>query len=649
VIRRLAAACLAALAVSAAAGEFLSPPPALVLDGVPPVPAEVARKIAPYGEFRPHALLAWHPTKRAMLVRRRLEATAQVHLLDAPGATPRPLTDFPDPVASAAFEPTRGESFVFAMGRGGNEVYRLHRLEVATGALASLSPEGERVGAVAWNRQGDRIAYTTEAIDRNNPARRPRTTLFLADPANPGSAKELARFDSGGWGGLSFSEDGRRLVLVQSISSAESHLWVVAVPSGAKRRVTTRGKHPVAYAHPHFTKDGKALYATSDRGSEFRRLVRLPLAGGDERVLTGHIARDVDDFAVSFDAGRIAFLTNEDGGHVLRFLDLETLKEQPRPPLFDGVIGGLAWRPGSHEIGFHIASARSPGDVFSYDIDSNQITRWTRGNNPAVNTRELPEPKVVRWKSFDAREVSGLLYAPPARFSGRRPVIVKIHGGPASQARPGFLGRDNYFLAELGVAMIYPNVRGSAGFGKTFLGLDDGRRREDAVRDIGALLDWIRDQPELDADRVLVMGGSYGGYVALACAAHFPERIAGAVSTSGISSFVTFLERTESYHRDRRRAEYGDERDPAMRAFLESISPLAQAGRIAKPLLIAQGLNDPRVPHTEAEQIVASLKARGASVSYVLAKDEGHGFVRKPNADYLFYAIAEFARGALRP
>jgi dipeptidyl aminopeptidase/acylaminoacyl peptidase len=361
-------------------------------------------------------------------------------------------------------------------------------------------------------------------------------------------------------------------------------------------------------------------------------------------VITERHKFDVDSYDVSFDANRIALATNENGAHALRFYDATTFEELPRPPLFHGVIGGIEWRPKSDEVAFHITSARSAGDVFSYQLKENKLTRWTNGNSPEVNTSAFAEPRLVRWKSFDGIEITGFHYHPPARFTGKRPVIVNVHGGPASQARADFIGRNNYLVSELGIAIVYPNVRGSSGFGKTFLKLDNGTKREDAVKDIGALLEWIRQQPDLDAARVIVSGGSYGGYMALASAVHFQDRIAGAITSVGISNFVTFLERTETYRRDLRRAEYGDERDPAMRDFLESISPLNKADKITKPLLVVQGLNDPRVPYTEAEQIVAALRKRGTPVWFVLARDEGHGFAKKPNADYLFYATVEFAR-----
>ena len=645
--RFLLAATLFAASLASAQG-FVSPPPNLVLDGVPPIPQDVAEKIQPYNDFRLHGLLSWHPARREMLVRRRLDATNQVHLVVVPLTKPVPLTDFAEAVIGASYQPTHGGYFIFAQGEGGNEVFRLNRFDLATQAVTPLSPEGERTSGSAWNRAGNRIVYATQRIDRDNPDRRAHTTVHIVDPLRPASDRIVARFHGGLWTSFRFSEDGRRIAFLEFISRNESHVWVMDAATGKRRRVTLPGKDgPVSYGDAYFSRDGRGLFAISDRDSEFRRLVYIPLGAGKERVLTAHIKHDVDNIEPSFDAGLIAFLSNESGSHVLRFIDLKSLKEIPRPPLVDGVIGGLEWRPGSSEVGFHISSARSASDVFSYDVKANRLTRWTNGNNPELNTSEFAEPRHIAWKSFDGRDIPGLLYRPPAKFAGKRPVLVSIHGGPESQAQPGFLGRYNYLLGELGIAMIFPNVRGSSGFGKSFLKLDDGMKREDSVKDIGALLDWIKAQPDLDAERVGVMGGSYGGYMALASAVHFSDRIAGAQSSVGISNFVTFLERTESYRRDARRAEYGDERDPAMRAYLESISPLNHAQSIAKPLFVVQGLNDPRVPHTEARQIVAQLKTRGTPVWFMLAKDEGHGFAKRPNVDYLFYATVEFARQTL--
>ncbi|HEX4781399.1 MAG TPA: prolyl oligopeptidase family serine peptidase [Usitatibacter sp.] len=629
------------------AAELLEPPVNLVIEGAPAVPAELAAKLEPYGDFRAHQMLSWHPQRRELLVSRRIVATNQVHRVSDPGANPEPLTDGSDAVDVARFDPADGESFLFLRAHGGSEAYRLFREEVSTKSVAALSPEAERVSDFDWAPHGGLAVYATQPLDRHNPANQAVTTVHVVDPAHPESDRVIAKLPGGGWSDFRFSEDGRHLCMTEWISIVQSSLWVMDVATGRKRRVTPRSREQVSYGPARFSKDGKALITTSDRGSEFHRLVYLPLAGGKPRVLTPKLAFDVEDFDISFDAKRIAFVTNEDGASALRFMDLATFKELPRPPLLRGVLHGLRWRPHSTEVGFTLVSARSAGDVFTYDLDSNQTTRWTNGRSPAVDSSSFAEPRVVKWKSFDGLEVSGLLYSPPKSFEGKRPVIVYIHGGPESQSRPGFLGRLNYFVSELGVAMVFPNVRGSSGFGKSYVKLDDTWNREHSVKDIGALLDWIAAQPELDASRIMVYGGSYGGYMTLASAVHFSGRIKSAVDIVGISNFVTFLEHTETYRRDLRRVEYGDERDPEMRAFLESISPLTHAERITVPMLVASGLNDPRVPYTEGEQIVANLKQRGTPVWYVLAKDEGHGFARKPNADYLFCLAVQFAKATL--
>jgi dipeptidyl aminopeptidase/acylaminoacyl peptidase len=242
-------------------------------------------------------------------------------------------------------------------------------------------------------------------------------------------------------------------------------------------------------------------------------------------------------------------------------------------------------------------------------------------------------------------EITGFYYRPPARFTGKRPVIINIHGGPEGQSRPSFLGRTNYFLNEQGVAVIYPNVRGSTGYGKTFVKLDNGLKRMDSVKDIAALLDWIATHPDLDASKVLVTGGSYGGHMTLAVATYYPDRICCALDVVGISNLATFLEHTESYRRDLRRAEYGDERDPQMRAFMERTAPLNNAGKITKPLFVVAGANDPRVPRSEGEQI--------RSIEGESEREPGlvpHGQRRRPrfrkknNVDFQFFATVTFVR-----
>jgi dipeptidyl aminopeptidase/acylaminoacyl peptidase len=336
-------------------------------------------------------------------------------------------------------------------------------------------------------------------------------------------------------------------------------------------------------------------------------------------------------------------VTNEAGVGVLRVMDLSTGREIKLPTLPSGTIGGLEWHPNNRDLGFSLSSARSPADAYSVDIVSGKIERWTESETGGLNTAVNVEPDLVKLKSFDGTEISAFVYRPDrTKFPGRRPVIINIHGGPEGQSRPGFLGRSNYLINEMGIAIVYPNVRGSSGYGKTYLAMDNDYKREDSVKDIGAVIDWVQRDANLDGARIGVTGGSYGGYMTLATMTHFNDRIRAGLDVVGISNFVTFLKNTQDYRRDLRRVEYGDERDEKMRAHLEKISPLTNVGKIRKPLFVVQGFNDPRVPYTEAEQIVKAVRANDVPVWYLMAKDEGHGFAKKANADYQFLASILF-------
>jgi dipeptidyl aminopeptidase/acylaminoacyl peptidase len=296
------------------------------------------------------------------------------------------------------------------------------------------------------------------------------------------------------------------------------------------------------------------------------------------------------------------------------------------------------------EIGLSFSSARSATDAYSVNPHTLAVTRWTRSETGGLDVAENAEPEFVEVTSFSGESMTGLLYRPNARkFPGKRPVIVYLHGGPEAQARPGFLGRYNYLVNELGVAMFWPNVRGSSGYGKSFVNLDNGPfRRENAVRDVGTFLDALAKDSRLDAKKVAVMGDSYGGYLCYASAIRYGARLKSANCIVAISNFVTFLENTQSYRRDLRRAEYGDERDPKERKKLMEISPLSSADKLSIPLFVVSGANDPRVPVSEAEQMIEAVRSKGRLAWHLIGQNEGHGFARKLNVDYQFWATLLF-------
>jgi dipeptidyl aminopeptidase/acylaminoacyl peptidase len=637
--------CLAAalLATPLAATAVIAPNENLVVDGIPAIPAGLADSVGRYTEFRSATLAGWHPSKREMLILTRFGDTNQVHSVKMPGGDRSQQTFFPDRIQVASYPPkATGEFFVFAKDTGGNEFSQLYRYDQQGGAVKLLTDGKSRNTGATWSPSGRVIAYSSTRRNGKD------TDIYLIDPLKLESDRKLAEVEGGGWGVLDWSPDEQKLLVLEYVSINESYLWLFDAATGDRTLVTPKGgAEKVSYGAAQFAADGRGIYLTSDRDSEFQRLQYLDLASKKTRLLSGGIPWDIESVELSPDGRLLAFVANEGGIAKLHLLDTATGKGRPVPKLPVGLIGALAWRPDSRELGMTLTSARSPADVFSWNVATGKVERWTTSETGGLVTANLSEPELVRWKSFDGRSISGFLYRPPARFTGKRPVIINIHGGPEAQSRPGFLGRSNYLIDELGAATIFPNVRGSAGYGKTFLQLDNGFKREDSVKDIGALLDWIATRPDLDPTRVMVTGGSYGGYMTLAAATNYNDRIRCALDVVGISNFVTFLEKTESYRRDLRRVEYGDERDPKMRAFLLAVSPAANAAKITKPLFVVQGQNDPRVPLYESEQMVATVKRGGSPVWYLMAKDEGHGFAKKKNADFQFYATVTFVQNYL--
>jgi dipeptidyl aminopeptidase/acylaminoacyl peptidase len=446
----------------------------------------------------------------------------------------------------------------------------------------------------------------------------------------------------GGWRPEDWSPDDKKILLLEELSINESYLWLLDTATGQKSELTPRhGAEKVSYGEARFSKDGKGIYVTTDKDSEFHRLAYIDLETKQPTYLTTPIHWDVESFDLARDGKLLAFVTDEEGLSVVHVRDTTNGKEMPLPHIPAGVVGGLRWHRNGHDLGFSLNNSRSPGDCYSIDVANEKLERWTNSES-TVKTESFPAAELIHWKSFDGKMISGFLYKPPAKFSGKRPVLVIIHGGPEGQSVPTFLGRNDYLLNELGIALLYPNVRGSTGYGKTFSLLDNGIKRGDAYKDINALFDWIAAQGELDSDRIAVTGGSYGGHMTLAVSTFYSDRIRCSVDVVGMSNLVTFLEHTEPYRRDLRRVEYGDERDSQMRAYLEKIAPMNNIEKIKKPMLVIAGKNDPRVPVSESQQIAEALKQAGTPVWLMIANDEGHGYRKKPNQDFQFYATVEF-------
>ncbi len=618
----------------------IAPADNLIVDGVPKIPSSLAETAGRYGWYRGASLADWHPIRREMLIATRFAETPQLHLVKTPGGARQQLTFFADSVGGGRFHPNGGDYIVFAKDIGGGEWFQLYRYDVATGDVTLLTDGKSRNLAGPWSSSGDQIAYMSTRRTGKD------TDLWVMNPSDPKSDHLLTKLDGGGWGPEDWSPDDTKILLKEEISINEAYLWLVDTKIGDKSRLQPGGMsggEKVGIGAARFARDGKGIYLAEDGGSEYLNLAYLSLSGNEVKyLLSGPDSRwDVEQFDLSHDGQLIAYVKDEDGLSVVHVRRTKDNAETPLPKLPVGVIGAIRWHQNGHELGFSLNNARGPGDVYSLDVATAKVERWTTSET-AFKTEAFPQAELVRWKSFDGKMISGFLYKPPAQFSGKRPVLVVIHGGPEGQSQPTFLGRSNYLLNELGIALIYPNVRGSTGYGKTFSLLDNGFKREDTYKDINALFDWIAVQPGLDSDRIAVTGGSYGGHMTLAVSTFYSDRIRCSVDIVGMSNLVTFLEHTEAYRRDLRRVEYGDERDAKMREFLEKIAPMNNIEKIKKPMFVIAGKNDPRVPVSESQQIADALKKQGTPVWLLIAKDEGHGYRKKPNQDFQFYATVEF-------
>jgi dipeptidyl aminopeptidase/acylaminoacyl peptidase len=613
-------------------------PESMVLKNVPGIPATLAETIGRYTENRDAFQTDWHPSRREMIIGTRFGNTYQAHVVKMPGGARQQLTFFPEPVYGASYHPKDGNYLLFQKDVGGGEWFQYFRYDVESGESTLLTDGKSRNTAAHWSSNGDLIAYVSTRRNKQD------VDLWVMNPASPKTDHLLTQLTGGGWEPQDWSPDDKKILLMEGISVNETYLWIVDAATGEKTELTPRKTgEQVAYANAHFSKDGKGVYVTTDKDSEFQRLAYVDLATKKLQIVTPDLSWDIDEFQQSWDGKWIAFLSNEDGLSKLHVLDAATGKEHTVPKLPVGVMSGLIWHRNNRDLGFGLQTGSAPGDCYSLDVAAGKIERWTTSET-AVNPSGLRDAELVRWKTFDGRNISGFLYRPPSKFAGKRPVLIEIHGGPEGQSRPGFLDSDNYLLKELGIAVLLPNVRGSTGYGKAFTKLDNGFLREGTYKDINALFDWIAAQPDLDASRIAVMGGSYGGHMTLAISTFYSDRIKCSVDIVGPSNLVTFLENTEAYRRDLRRVEYGDERDPKMREFLERIAPMNNIEKIKKPMMVVAGKNDPRVPVSESDQIAAALNKQGTPVWYMMAKDEGHGFQKKANRDFEFYATVEFLK-----
>ncbi len=622
-----------------------------ISESIPAIPQELIDRLNRYQNTRGAGVAGW--TKSGcLLISTRFAETNQAHRVCQPLGMREQLTFYPEPVGSISPMPVKAaqDGFVFSKDKGGDEFSQLYWFDNASRNVTLLT-DGKRTqnNGALFSHDGTLLAYRSTARNGTD------TDVWVRDIAT-GTAKPVVATD-GSWGALDFSPDGKTLLVMKRVSAAESYPGEVDLTTGALTMFPVDGGK-ASFGDFAYAPDGKSVYFVSDEpvngaAEEFQTLRHHDPATGKLTVLSAKIPWDVVGFSLADDGKHLAYVTNEDGISQLRVLSLPSHRDIKLPALPIGVFGSGAFSPDGSRLALTLNSATSPSDVFVIDLAKTSITRWTQSEVGGLDASKFVAPALIRYPTFDTvdggdpgksrRTIPAFYYRPANVPAGRKlPVVINIHGGPEAQSQPTFNPTAQFMANEMGVAMLVPNVRGSSGYGKTYLSLDNAHKREDSVKDIGALLDWIAQQPELDASRVGVVGGSYGGYMVLASLMHYSDRIRAGIDVVGISHFGTFLKNTESYRRDLRRVEYGDERDPKMAETFERISPLNHANRITSKLFVAQGKNDPRVPYTEAEQIVKAVRGNGQPVWYLLYADEGHGFRKKSNTDYFGAASVLF-------
>jgi dipeptidyl aminopeptidase/acylaminoacyl peptidase len=605
--------------------------------GVPPIPASLAKEVEPYKGIYGLPLAGWNPAKREVWLK-GLSSVTWVSRVLAPGTKPIPSSIYIQAggIYDIYFQ-SEGKYLAYTRDAAGNEIFHLYLYDIASGNTTILSDGKSRSTEPVWSNAGNKIVYSS------TPASGIGVNLRILDRLDPKADRPFVQSSGTYLKAYDWSPDDKQIVYCDFSSNTTATLWLADAASGNKTLLSPNSDQAEFYDNPQFSKDGKGIYVVTDHDADMRRLAYIELSTRKISYVPSNPKWDVDEFQLAPDGKTLAFVTNEDGISRLHLFDVVTAKEGLVPQLPIGIISDLKWNKDSTDLAFNFKSPQTPNDVYSINIETGKVELWAKSVTNGTDTSQFSQAELIHWPTFDKRTISGFLYRPPAKFTGKRPVIIDIHGGPDEQFRPRYNYEENYFLNVLGVAKIYPNVRGSTGYGKTFAHLDDGVRRVDAVKDIGALLDWIKAQPYLDSDRVMIEGGSYGGYLALSAAYTYSDRVRGTISDSGITSLLSDAEHTDAWRRDIERLEFGDERDPKTRQFMENTAPVVNAKKIGKPLLIFQGANDPRVPVSEAASLVAAAKDR-IPVWYVLAKDEGHGFTQPENRDYKTYATILFVK-----
>jgi dipeptidyl aminopeptidase/acylaminoacyl peptidase len=559
--------------------------------------------------------------------------TRQLYAIPREGGERVQLTDFSDPISDYLYSPTE-EKIIFSKFEGGSENAQLYLLDVSTKDIRPLTQKKEvRHNLGSFSRDGHYISFSSN--ERNGKD----FDVYIMDARTFES--ECVWVAGGMCSAGSFSPSDRSLSMRKTHSNDNNDLYLYNRETGIVEHLTPHVEHAV-YGMPQWLPDESAFFFITNEDSEFKHVARFSL---HDKKYTSVMKPnwDVADIDISKSGSYLSVVVNEEGYKKLAIYDPRDVNA-PRRFLFDQV-SSITFSQNEQYAACTVGDARHTMDIWIIDIKTGEVKQLTKSVQ-GVLPDELVDPELIHFKSFDGLEIPAFVYQPNTIRPGQKfPVIINIHGGPEEQFMPSLKTITQYFVYA-GYIVVGPNVRGSAGYGKTYMKLDNVEKRMDSVKDIIALRDYLTKLPEVDSQKMVVMGGSYGGFMVLACLAFYPDLWAAGIDTVGIANFVTFLENTAPYRRHLREAEYGSlEKD---REFLESISPINSVEKIKAPLFIIHGANDPRVPLSEAEQISGKLKSLGRTVEMVVYSDEGHGLSKLKNRLDAYPKMVDFLEEVLQ-
>ena len=614
----------------------------LSFENIPEAPTPLIENINQYLNTRSATLVDVEPSTGQVLISTRFGESTQLHLVSQAGGDRQQLTFFREPVANAVYSPDKTQKgFLFLKDEGGNEFSQIYWFDQLSGKSKLITEGGRSQNSLpVFSKSGKFFLFTSTRRNSKD------YDIWMGNlQAQPTCTLLLER--SGSWSILDISPDETKVLLRRYVSVNKSELFLHDLTKGNSEQLF-QSNDEVSYAAARFSADNKSIYYCSDDGSDFQVLKIYNLVTKQKRAISHSMRWDVGTFVLNKAGSKMVFMANENGSDKLYLLNCVTNTYVPLDAAPHGVMSALKFAPDDKSILFSVSTPTASGDVYSINTESKLLQRYTFSETGGLNASLFPMAAEIEYATFDdvqgvKRKIPALLYR-PKNSNTKTPVLIQIHGGPEGQSRPQFSAFIAYLVNELGIAVLLPNVRGSTGYGKEYMKLDNGMLRENSVKDIGAAIDWAKSQNGLDSSRIAVMGGSYGGYMSLASMCMYNSKLRCGIDVVGISNFVSFLQNTEDYRKDLRRVEYGDERVPEMKTFLENISPLNKVQNITKPMFIVQGANDPRVPKSEAEQMKAKLLAQGTTTWYLLAADEGHGFKKKTNVDAYNCAVVQFLK-----